>query len=229
MIELFRFGVMIRNRKTGKKILLAEPGFKFDQSGFAVQSGQESETDRTAVFEENDQCWKGCIVHPAGYILPGIHIFAKSEWEAVLRLGDPLLDMHIPGGGGMTPEAAYESFAFAFRFFHQYFADRFAPAIICRSWIFNTQFEEMLPESNLAALMRKCYLFPCPSSGKDGFYFLFGREYENLSEAPHDTAYRRAMLSVLERGDRLRTGGMLFLEEDLNNYAAETYRSGFEF
>ena len=227
MAELFQFGAMLRNRKNGCKILLAEPDFRFNSEGFSVQSGLESDTDQTTVFEESGDHYSGYAVHPAGYILPGVRTFAKSEWEAVLRRGDPLLDMHIPGGGGMTPEAAYDSFAFAFRFFREHFAGRYVPAIICRSWIFNTQFEAMLPDSNLAALMRKCYLFPCVSSGKDGFYFLFGQDYENPADAPHDTSYRRAMLSVLERGDRLRLGGMLFLEEDLTNYFEETYRKRF--
>ena len=227
IIELFSFGAMLRNRKTGRKILLAEPDFKFDRAGFAVQKGMESDSDRTTVFEETSDAWSGCAVHPAGYILSGVRTFPKSEWEAVLRRGDPLLDMHIPAGGGMTPEAAHDSFAFAFRFFREHFRDRYAPAIVCQSWIFNTQFEQLLPESNLAALMRKCYLFPCVSSGKDGFYFLFGQDYENPADAPHDTSYRRAMLSVLERGGRLRLGGMLFLEEDLPDYYSNPYRNGF--
>ena len=227
IIELFSFGAMLRSRKTGRKVLLAEPDFKFDRAGFAVQQGMESESDRTTVFEETSDAFSGYAVHPAGYILPGARSFPKSEWEAVLRRGDPLLDMHIPGGGGMTPEAAYDSFVFAFRFFREHFRDRYAPAIVCRSWIFNTQFEELLPESNLAALMRKCYLFPCVSSGKDGFYSLFRQDYKNLADAPHDTSYRRAMLSVLERGGRLRLGGMLFLEEDLPDYYSNPYRNGF--
>lgn len=226
--ELSQFGAMLRNRKNGHKILLAQPGFRFNTEGFAVQDGLESEHDQTTVFTEDDNGYTGHAVHPAGYILPEIRTFAKSEWEAVLRQGDVLLDMHIPGGGGMTAEAAYDSFCFAFRFFREHFPGRYTPAITCRSWIFNTQFEAMLPQSNLASLMRKCYLFPCESSGKDGFYFLFGRDYENLAEAPHDTSYRCAMLSVLERGDRLRLGGMIFLEEDLEHfYDAAPYRERF--
>ena len=223
--ELFQFGAMLRNRKDHRKLLLAEANFKFNADGFAVQQGLESEGDQVTAFAETPDAFSGYAVHPAGYILPGLKNYPKTEWEAVLRQGDPLIDMHIPGGGGMTPQAAYDSFAFAFRFFREHFQGRYVPAIISRSWIFNTQFEEMLPESNLAALMRKCYLFPCVSTGKDGFFFLFGRDYANPADAPHDTSYRRAMLSVLERGDRLRLGGMLFLEEELEQYYNEPYRS----
>lgn len=226
--EILPFGVMLRNRRTRHKLLLAEPGFKFNKAGFAVQDGMEAPDDQTTIFEETETCWKGYAVHPAGYIRPGIGTFRKSEWEAVLRMGDPVLEMHIPGGGGMKPEIAYESFVYAFRFFKERFPNRFAPAIFCTSWVFNTQFEEMLPESNLAALMRKCYLYPVISCGRDGFSFLFGRDYENLADAPHDTSYRRAMLSVLERGDRLRLGGMLFFEEDLGQYYQDVYRRNFD-
>lgn len=228
LTELTHCGAMLRNRVTGHKILLAQPDFKFNSEGFAVQEGLESENDQITTFNEDQYSCSGYVVHPAGYILPGCRTFQKSEWEAVLRRGDTLLDMHIPSGGGMTPEAAYESFVFAFRFFREHFPDRHVPAITCQSWIFNTQFEALLPQSNLAKLMRKCYLFPCPSSGKDGFYFLFGRDYENPADAPHDTSYRRAMLSVLEKGERLRLGGMIFLEEDLEHYFDDTpYRDRF--
>ena len=129
----------------------------------------------------------------------------------------------------MTPEAVRDSFVQAFDFFGARYEGRFVPAIISRSWIFNTQFEELLPDSNIAKLMRRCYLFPCLSTGRDGFFFLFGKEYSDPAEAPHDTSVRRAMLSILERGEKLRLGGMLFLEEDLPDFEKETYRKHFRF
>ena len=76
--ELFQFGAMLRNRKNGCKILLAEPDFKFNAEGFSVQAGLESDTDQITVFEESDDCYSGYAVHPAGYILPEVRTFAKS-------------------------------------------------------------------------------------------------------------------------------------------------------
>ena len=227
--ELFSFGVMLRRRSGGEKILLAEPGLRFSPDGYAVPDGSETQMDWVSQFEETDTEFRGHAVSPHGFAIQEKAHFPKSEWEGILRRGDILLDMHIPPGGKMTPEAVRDSFAQAFDFFCTRYGGRFVPAIISRSWIFNTQFEELLPDSNIAKLMRRCYLFPCLSTGRDGFFFLFGKEYSDPAEAPHDTSVRRAMLSILERGEKLRLGGMLFLEEDLPDFEKETYRKHFRF
>jgi hypothetical protein len=139
-----------------------------------------------------------------------------------------MIDMHIPAGGGMTPERALDSFQKAVAFFSRKNPGKFREIFICHSWIFNTQFEEKMPDSNLAKLMRECYLFPHDSSGRDGMFFLFGRDYENLSQAPRDSSQRRAMLEILESGERLRTGGMLLFAEDLPRFGTQCYRNDFK-
>ena len=156
--------------------------------------------------------------------------YPLSEWKIVLRSGDPVLSMHIPSGGGMTLEAAKDSFLRAFRFFHEYFPNRFKPAIVCKSWIGNPQFLELLPESNLSKLMREAYLYPLPSSGEDGMAFIFGPETmqkygSDYASYPHDNSIRRAMLSVLENGGRLRMGGMIFFEDELQHFGRRQNRS----
>ena len=126
----------------------------------------------------------------------------------------------------MTPEKSLDSFRKAFAFFRKYFPDKFYPAIVCKSWIGNPQFLELLPQSNLAKLMRNARLFPLPSSGIDGIHFIFGWETvkkygTDYGKYPHDNSIRRAMLSVLERGESLRLGGMLFFEDELDHFVLE--------
>ena len=149
--------------------------------------------------------------------------FSEKDWKKILCQGDNVLSMHIPTGGGMTPERSKDSLTRAFRFFRTYFPGKFHPAIVCKSWIGNPQFLDLLPESNIAKLMRNARLFPLPSSGIDGMHFIFGWEtiekYGNdYAKYPHDNSVRRAMLSVLERGDSLRLGGMIFFEDELKDF-----------
>lgn len=147
--------------------------------------------------------------------------FSLTEWKVILRSGDPVMSMHIPCGGNMTLEAAKNSFEQAFRFFHEYFPNRFYPAIVCKSWIANPQFLILLPESNLSRLMREGYLYPLPSAGVEGLEFIFGtrtmNKYGNdYAKYPHDNSVQRAMLSVLEGGGKLRWGGMMFFEDEMS-------------
>ena len=228
LMETNPFGIVLRHRKNGNKIMLMEAGTKCNADGFMLQKDDPLEQGGwTNSLEEKDSSFCGNPVNPAGFALRNIYEFSKREWEVLLRPGDIMIDMHIPTGGKMTPEACLDSFRKAFAFFKQQQPGTFKPVIISHSWIFNTQFEQMLPESNLASLMRECFLFPNKSTGRDGMYFLFGRDYDDLSQAPHNTSVRRAMLSVLEQGKRLRNGGMLFFEEDLEAFGSAPYRNSF--
>lgn len=86
-----------------------------------------------------------------------------------------------------------------------------------------------MPNSNLAKLMRECYLFPCHSSGQDGVSFLFGRGIYSDGKivAPRDTSVRRVMIEILESGERLRTAGMLYFAEDFDKFGTAFYRKQF--
>jgi hypothetical protein len=135
--------------------------------------------------------------------------------------------MHIPPGGNMTLELCRDSIREAFAFFARFFPSRPVRAVLSKSWIFNTQFEERLPDSNLAKFMRELYLFPIASTGTDGLFFVFCREHPDRSTAPRKTALQRAMLDILERGGALRSGGMFFLKRDLPRFGTQHYRSRF--
>ena len=69
------------------------------------------------------------------------------------------------------------------------------------------------------------YLFPLPSNGKDGLYYVFGRRDIDLSTAPRDTRLRRAMIDHLAAGHRLRCGGFFLLPEDVPRFGDEPYRT----
>ena len=88
--------------------------------------------------------------------------------------------------------------------------------------------KRLLPESNLAKFMRELYLLPCAGNGNDGLFFLFGQEPDDHKDLPRDNSVRRAILSILDEGRRLRTGGMLFLAEDLDKFGTKHYRNSFQ-
>ena len=229
LIDVHYFGAVLKNKRDGRKLLLTRPGLKYNRRGFVLQQDDPwADGGWEAVFEETDDAFIGTPIHPAGYALNTVVTCSKSDWDVIVQPGDILMDMHIPAGGGMTLETALDSFRKADSFFSQRYPDKFSHAFICHSWIFNTQFEERLPQSNVAQLMRQCYLFPAPSTGKDGMFFLFGEKLDDLSTLPRDTSYRRLMLECLESGEHLRLGGMLLFAEDLVHFGTDYYRRTFK-
>jgi len=229
LMETIPFGVALRNRRDGRKVLLSRVGDAYNSAGWCLQKDDPlAEGGWTADYRETETTFSGCAISPCGFALPGTRSYPRDEWEAVLRPGDVMIDMHIPAGGRMTPEACRDSFRQAFDFFGAKHGGKFKKVIISHSWIFNTQFEGLLPESNLAKLMRECYLFPFVSSGRDGMFFLFGEKCDgDPALLPHGTSVERAMLGVLEAGNRLRCGGMLYFAEDLERFGTSVYRNSF--
>lgn len=210
----------------GEKLALLQAGAKLNRHGYYVIPGQESEEDVTTGFEETGTYVCGHAVNPYGFADCKTSTYHKSDWEIILCRQDKVLDMHIPNGGGMTPEVCIESFQLAFDFLDKIMPALCKPVIRSKSWIFNPDFEKELPNGNLAKRMRACYLYPAASTGEDGLYFLFGsKRYASWQEYPHDTSQRRAMLHILESGCALRSGGMLFFREDLPSFGTQYYRN----
>ena len=218
------FGVRaFRHRQRGEIVVIMPPGCHFSKEGFVVQADDPAATWESAL-REDDAAVYGMVASPSGAALRGERRLEKVQWEEVLGPRDVVVDLHIPAGGGMTPAACIDSFSRAFPFFERHFSSPGASAIYCHSWIFNTQLEARLPDSNLARLMRELYLFPVPSSGEDGLFFIYCRHYEDWQRAPRETRLQRAVLDIIAAGKPLRSGGMLLFRDHLAHFGQQYYR-----
>jgi hypothetical protein len=167
----------------------------------------------------------GFPVSPEGYAVHRQVTLPLSDWTQVLTKGDLALEMHIPSGGGMTPERCVDSMRSAVAFFARFFPSQPFHAIICSSWIFNTQLAQLkLSSSNLADFQRELYLFPVRSSGQDGLWFIFLQDTLDLATSPRNTSLQRAIAEFLTAGNKWRGGGMFFLTEHLAFLGTEYYR-----
>ncbi len=218
-----------RSCRNGQVVALAAPETHCSTDGMVLYRDQprESAAFVTARFCDEDAV-TGYPISPAGRIVNHRVRLSKEEWREVLTPGDFAPGIHIPGGGNMNPEVCRESLREAIRFFATYFPEKRIRAFTCSSWIFNPDWERLMPESNLTKFLQRCYLYPQSSGGKDGLFFLFGRDHGDWAGYPRDNSARRAMLRILEEGGRLRSEGMFFLPEELEQFDAKPYRLGWE-
>lgn len=210
-----------RHKENRKVVALSADGICYNNAGYVVD---EAASVSKAEFYKSDTEVKGVVISPKGMSTNHVICLSLDEWEHVLGEGEQIIDVHIPAGGGLTPEACEDSMKKAATFFDHFFPDVKTRAFYCHSWIFNTQLEEILPASNLVKFMEELFLFPVPSERMDGFRFVFCRGYDDLSEAPRDTRLQRGMLDILEGGGSLRSGGMFFLKDDLGSFGSRYYR-----
>ncbi len=223
------YPVIYKHKETKQIVAMCNSGWLLDENGFRLYEDQAKE-DALLISKllENQQDTCGTPISPNGHALTNTQIrLLSSEWEKVLSDEDYALEVHIPGGGKMTLDACGESFKDAGKFYRRYFPDKKVKAVFSVSWIFNPNLEEELPKSNLAGFMKQLYLFPWQSSGREGMFFIFGRECDDWRNYPADNSVRQAMLNILKSDRRLKNGGMFYLAEHVNRFGEEYYRNGF--
>ncbi len=227
-----------RHKSSGQVQALAETGVRFTADGYRPftfdeptytqygwPSPQEGADDWIATLDEDEEQVTGTPLSANGYAMPAALRLAKAEWELLLRNGETVLEMHIPNFMPLSLDLLHDSLQRALDFFPHYHPECPFKAFVCSSWIFNTQWAEMLPPtSNLLAFQRQGYLFPLPSSGAGAIYFLFGKRAIDLATAPQDTTLRRAVVAHMQAGGQLRSGGFLLLPDDVSHFGQEPYR-----
>ena len=203
---------VFRHKKTKELVIFANPEFQFDCSGFALENTPGiPDCTFQSVYTEDEYTATGNPVSPDGRTNRETKTINKAEYDLILGHGMPVLDMHIPSGGGMTSEESERSFRLAKQFFTEHSgSDNMPVAIVCSSWIFNPNLPEILPpESNLVRLLKRVHPIPRASTKTDGLWFIFLHEGAfELLKAPRKTSLQKAVTRYLENGGRWRIGGM---------------------
>ena len=229
MIRPFRGGVVVyRHGDTNEVLALADDGVRFDREGYVASAGlANDEGCWTASLTEDAAVVAGFPVSPFGMGIRRQVTLPRAVWERALGREHEVLQMHIPGGGGMTPERCAASMRGAVEFFRRHFPQKPFAGIVSRSWIFNTQLQQILPAAaNLVRYQRELYLFPTPSGGRDGLYFIFCRDdFDEPSTLPRDTSLQGAVADFLATGRAWRGGGMFMLNEDVPHFGTQYYQS----
>ena len=218
---------VFRHRETKVVLALAEDGVAYRADGQVDRHGDAAGgwTARLAVDEHGAV---GCPILPTGRAVQKEVTLPAAEWEQVLTHGDPVFNIHIPGGGPMSHAACGKSFRQAMAFFPEHYPDYSYRAFVCSSWILNTWLAEALPPtSNLARFQREVYLFPTGVWLPSMYSRVFGLEEmpEDPSQLPRDTGLRRAIVEALEsgRGVGAGGGGCFLFSEDFA-WGGEVYR-----
>ncbi len=206
-----------RSRKSGQTVALCREGWQLDRNGFRVRPGATGEY--SARFDEQADRVTGIPINPAtgrAEVLRSRTIDTE-EYVPVLSANDWVPGIHIPGGGGMTPELTKRSLVQAVEFFRTFFR-REIRAFCCESWILNPDWLTELPDSNLARFMKELYLTPVPETDRAGLFFVFGRDDGDPATYPADNSLRRAFRRLIDAGRPLRAGGMFLLTADLEQF-----------
>ena len=218
--------VVFRHRKSRAVVALAEEGITFDAEGdVAAAEAVASEAVWKSTLEISDSAAAGYPISPLGVAERRKVELPLADWQRVLAKGDPVLQMHIPAGGALTPQECAGSMRRAVSFFRRHFPDPPRAAITCRSWMFSPHLEEILPpSSNLVRCLRELYLYPVERWSIESLWYVFLQDEFNLATAPRETSLQRGILDWLAKGNTWHDGGMFMLTDDLDRFGTQQYR-----
>lgn len=120
-----------------------------------------------------------------------------------LRRGDPVLEVHIPAGGPLLPEACRAAFSAAEAF--PWGCDW--RGFTCVSWLLGPRLPEVLPaSSNVLAFQRLFTPLPCAMDDRQTCDRVFGSWPPDPATAPRATAMQRTILAWYAAGGRIDGG-----------------------
>jgi hypothetical protein len=223
----FAGGVRVWRRiADGLVLALAEEGARVSDDGLRLDAKAPADQGWTARCEESADAVAGFPVDPAGRILRRTIRLDRTAWRPFLTKGDPVLGIHIPAGGGMTPEAVADSFRQALDFFPRHHPGTPFAAAVCTTWFLDPRLADILPaEANMLRFQRSVYQFPV-CGGPGGLWFVFQKNPATTGNAdlPRDTALRRSLAGYLKAGGQWAGGGMFIPREDMTAPRENRYR-----
>ncbi len=223
MAKPFSLGLrVLRPRHGGAPVILAANGTDFDTDGLAI--GPDAAPGEYAFTATLTAEKDALIGHPIDSVTGRCSLrskrYSNDDYLPMLQPNDPVLDMHIPFGGGMHIEVAEESWRRAFDFYSRLLPEARRPrAICCASWVFNPDLQRMLaPDSNLVRLQRRVHLVPITTLKTSGLWFIFRQENGfDLATAPRQTSLQRAVAKYLESGRHWRIGAMILFPDEISD------------
>lgn len=196
------------NGKSQMPYLREEPGPEFRKTHFRKENGTIS----------------GFSIDPYGNCdISCPKTLPASQWEELVSTSTLIGDIHIPGGAPFTPESILDSMYKAREFLESY-SGRKITLFACNSWILNPAWEKLIPNSNIAKFQKEGYLFPGDCCDVEGLGFVFGKSDGDRLAYPQTTSLEKAFHELISKGERLRSGGIFFLPEDLKHYGTSFYR-----
>lgn len=211
-----------QHRVNGAVLALSEGGQRVDSEVFLCpETSQESSTAECWLthFEIRRQEIVGHAITSNGHVSKDLIRLSAGEWRHRLSRGMEVIDMHVPNGGALTPEACRESFLHAVEFFARQSPHCRPVALACQSWIFAPCLREILPpESNLVRLSKSVHLYPMPAPANSGLYFVFGMDNRiPKTLGQNASSLQTAIFNHANRGGAFHQGGMFLLREELAN------------
>ena len=218
MVPELESNITVLENKAGELAVLFD-GAKINSAGMLLGTPPEGDNEKSfrADVTETEDSFIGYRADEKGNCTAEPSEYPKSEWQLLLKKGDPILSVHIPNKGALTKEACEESYARAREVFEDCYPEFPYKAFHCHSWMLDAKLREFLHESsNVLAFQNKYTLYAGETEGIDVFNFVFKMQYTkevDYNSIPEDTSLQRALKKLYLDGKYIYEYEGVFISE----------------
>ncbi len=185
--------VYLQHKKTGEYRPIVCDG-TYHRSGMQMiwaPGYTDAEGSFDCTYSEDDAYFYGHGV-VNGVVTATPEKYSKTEWECVLRPGDPCIGVHIPKGADISPETVDFSIAEAKRILKERFPEFQGKYFYCASWMLDPMLCTLLGDNAKLSLFQRRYVcLPEWSNGLQLLGFVFPARFNSYEEWPEDTRLQR--------------------------------------
>ena len=217
--ELFTFNknvLVFKNKETGEYAMMMTAD-RFHKSGFVLGSAglTDEEGSFGPDFTETDTAYTGYLAKN-GKAVNQLVTLNKSEWDLVLKPGDPTVYIHIPGQTDLTPEVVRNTLIGAFKILRERFPESKANFFICSSWLLSVGLYDFLDENSKIIKFGELFTrFPVRSNGREFMHFLFPNNWDNIEKLEEKTSLQRKIKQLCLDGGYIYSAAGVILDDEI--------------
>lgn len=199
--------VFVPRARAGEPVVLAESDVPVAPDGTCAELPESKLT----ILTESSDAWRGTPVDlDSARFRHDECVLAKSEWRLVVERGTPMINVHIPAGGGMSPECCADSFRQLTAFMSIHFPGRKWGGFCCYSWLLDPQLRQLLPEeSNILQFQYSGLTFPLAGKADTEFRVCGAKGFGKIV---NPNRMQRALAAFAADGGIFRSGGWVKLK-----------------
>lgn len=184
-------------RKDGETIALVK-NMKLDRDGFAFGSLDHADEEGawTPQYEETEDAYVGHPFLENGFVSKERVTLKKAEWMPAMMGGDPVINLHIPAGGGFGNDAVEQTIKDARAFMDTYFPEYGYRGFVCASWLIDPTLTKILDrETNIAKFCSRFKPMTMKSGARGVFSFIFRKTDDDfeIADLPENSSLERAL------------------------------------
>ena len=212
-LEVKTFGDKYKLLRRGSRLVALADGHTYHRSGRVLGSAgcEDAVGAFTPTFTETDEYFEGAVCD--GVRCGGVERFYKADgWELYLSGGEPLVSVHIPSGGPLSPDVVSNDLRIGGDIIRAAFGD--FKAYYCSSWLLDSEIASITGrESNITRFGDRFFRYPIKSSGDAVYSYVWHLPPTTpVSELPDAGSFANALRAHIAGGGYIYGAAGVFTE-----------------